>query len=259
MLLSPLPSLALVSFLGLASAAQHVPYTNPILPGWHSDPSCVFVAELDNTFFCTTSSFISFPGNPIYASQNLVNWTLASYSVSRVAQLPEIRTATNSQFGGMFANTLRYQNGTFFLISSWYNGDLGYPRFVLNTATDPFDDSSWTNMLEVETHGLTIDPDIFFDDDGSVVVASAGAPIIASYLDLATGKTSEPWTLWNGTGRGHPEGPHIYKKDGFYYLMIADGGTQLGHSATIARSKTLNGTWESSPYNPLVSNTGTDE
>lgn len=263
------PPLATVLLTGLTQAKRsNTTYTNPIIPGWHSDPSCVFVPELDNTTFCTTSSFMMFPGNPIYASRDLIHWELASNALSRVAQLPTIRTATNvldtpgaPQLGGMFANTLRYHSGKFYLISTWANADAGLPSFVLNTATDPYNDDSWTDLLYVETpvaqKGFTIDPDIFFDDDGKVIVAGSGSPIIACYLDLATGKTSEPWPLWNGTGGSSPEGPHIYKRDGYYYLLIAEGGTQIGHAATVARSKSLNGTWESSPHNPLVSNKNT--
>ncbi|RMZ73213.1 xylosidase : arabinofuranosidase [Pyrenophora seminiperda CCB06] len=252
-------SLALGLFSALTNA-QNVAYTNPILPGWHSDPSCVFAAELENTTFCTTSSFLAFPGNPIYASQDLVNWKLASNALSRVEQLPEIRTATNQQFAGMFANTLRFHKGRFYLISAWINTDIPNPRFVLNTATDPFDDASWGDLMLIEPSSRTIDPDIFFEDDGSIVVASSGTPIIASHLDITTGKLSEPWNMWNGTGGDSIEGPHLYKKDGYYYLLIAEGGTQLGHSAIVARSKNLiNGTWEASPSNPLVSNRGTNE
>ncbi|KAJ3960752.1 hypothetical protein N0V92_002592 [Colletotrichum tropicale] len=233
-------------------------YTNPILPGWHSDPSCTFVPEWNDTVFCTTSTFMAFPANPVYASKDFVNWRLASNAVNRVSQFPVIRSGTQGNGGGMFANTLRYHNGTFYLISTWASAELGGPRFVMFTATDPYDDLAWSNVIWLQTPGYTIDPDIFFDDDGSVVVASAGEPIIAAYLDLATGNTSEPWELWAGTGGQSAEGPHIYKRDGYYYLLIAEGGTQLNHSATMARSQSLKGPWEAAPHNPLVSNRGTD-
>lgn len=157
----------------------------------------------------------------------------------------------------MFANTLRYHNGTFYLISTWASAELGGPRFVMFTTTNSYDDLAWSNVIWLQTPGYTVDPDIFFDDDGSVVVASAGEPIVAAYLELATGNTSEPWELWAGTGGQSAEGPHIYKRDGYYYLLIAEGGTQLNHSATMAQSKSLKGPWEAAPRNPLVSNRGT--
>ncbi|KAK8024398.1 hypothetical protein PG993_012464 [Apiospora rasikravindrae] len=273
MILSARALLALVPLLRLSNAtpatatASNVTtttrsYNNPILPGWHSDPSCVFVAEgpYNNTAFCTTSTFMAFPGNPLYASRDLTTWKLATHSLNSVAQFPEIRTATNQQFAGMFANTLRHQNGTFYLISAWINTAVELPRFVLFTTTDPYDDAAWSNGLWVDTPTRTIDPDLFFDEDGSAVMASSGNPIIARRLDTSTGQTSEAWALWNGTGAGSTEGPHLYRKDGWYYLLLAEGGTQLGHRATLARSRTLapNATWEPCPSNPLVSNSGTD-
>lgn len=251
--------LACMLALGLVLAVSDVAYTNPILPGWHSDPSCIFVAEFNETYFCSTSSFLDFPGNPIYASQDLIHWKLASNALSRISQMPDIQTQRGPEYGGMFANTLRFHNGTFYLISAWADDKYGVPLFVLFQTTNPFDASSWSDVKWVQTPGFTIDPDLFFDDDGSVVVASSGSPIIACFLDIATGNISETWTMWNGTGGSSQEGPHLYKKDGYYYLMIAEGGTQLGHAATVARSTSLRGPWEASPSNPLVSNAGTDE
>ena len=245
--------------LAASVQAHNVSYMNPIIPGWHSDPSCIFVSELDNTFFCTTSSFMSFPGFPIYASKDLLTWKLASYALNRLEQFPPIRTTNNLEFGGMWANTLRFNDGKFYLISTWFDGDVYKPEFVLTSAEDPYDNHSWKNLLKFEPPGDVIDPDLFFDDDGSVVVATSGTPIRACYLDLETGRTSTPWMLWNGTGGSNPEGPHIYKKDNYYYLLIAEGGTALGHATTMARSKTINGTWEPMPHNPLVSNRGTNE
>lgn len=264
MLSCTIPFSALALLFTNVGAVKNTSYTNPVIPGWHSDPSCVFVKELDNTLFCTTSSFMAFPGNPIYATQDFVNWRLASNALSRVEQLPEIRTATNIQIGGMFANTLRYHKGKFWLISAWANIDRPAPVFVLNTATNPYDDASWTNMVISETpdqsNGFTIDPDLFWEDDGSLIVAASGQPAIQAFkFDVNTGKLSKPFNLWTGTGGSSVEGPHIYKKDGYYYLLVAEGGTQIGHAATIARAKTLNGTWESSPTNPLVSNARTNQ
>ncbi|KAK1538771.1 xylosidase/arabinosidase [Colletotrichum costaricense] len=245
--------------LGVLGSLANTSYTNPIIPGWHSDPSCAFVPEWNETLFCTTSSFITFPGNPVYASKDLIDWKLASNAVNRVSQFPLIRNGSQGEDLGMFASTLRYNNGTFYLISTWVSAQLGGPKFVIFTTKDPFDDLSWSDAIWPETPGDTIDPDIFFDDGGSVIVASSGTPIKAVYLDLSTGNTSEPWDLWNGTGGANAEGPHVYKKDGYYYLLIAEGGTQLNHSATIARSKSIKGPWEAAPHNPLVSNRGTKE
>ena len=86
-----------------------------------------------------------------------------------------------------------------------------------------------------------INPDLFWDDDGGVIIAFAGPPIKASYIDLTTGKASERFDLWNGTGYNNPEGPYLYKEDSYYYLLIVEGGTELHHSSIIARSKSNNG------------------
>ena len=247
--------------LQLATAQPHThnsTYNNPILPGWHSDPSCTFVAERNNTFFCTTSSFSAFPGCPVYASADLTHWDLISNALNRPAQLPQIQTSTNSQTLGIFASTLRFHKGTFYLLTAWLNTENNGTQFVLFTTKDPYDDSSWTDAFHIENPEGAIDPDIFWDDDGQVIMAFSGAPIKAAYIDLSTGKAGEPFAMWNGTGYNNQEGPHLYKKDGYYYLLIAEGGTAILHSTTIARSKSIRGPWESSPHNPLVTARDTD-
>jgi xylan 1,4-beta-xylosidase len=96
----------------------------------------------------------------------------------------------------MFANTLRYYDGNLYLMSTWVNADAGLPTLVLNTATAPYDNDSWTDLLYVDTpkaqQGFMIDRDIFFDDDGKVVVAGSGTPVVACYQNIETGKMSEP-------------------------------------------------------------------
>ncbi|KAF7718521.1 Xylan 1,4-beta-xylosidase/Non-reducing end alpha-L-arabinofuranosidase [Penicillium ucsense] len=255
--------ITLIASFGLQAATalpqpHNSTFHNPILPGWHSDPSCIFVSEWNNTFFCTTSSFSAFPGCPVYASADLTHWDLASSALNRPAQLPQIQTATTSQTLGMFASTLRYHDGTFYLLTAWLYKPNNGTQFVLFTTKNPYDDSSWTDALHVENPKGRIDPDLFWDDDGSVVMAFSGAPIEAAYIDLTTGKAGEPFDMWNGTGFNNQEGPHLYKKDDYYYLLIAEGGTALEHSTTIARSRSLKGPWESSPHNPLVTARYTD-
>lgn len=93
-------------------------FTNPMLPGWHSDPSCTFVAEEDNSFFCATSSFLTFPGMPIYTSKDLLGWRLASHVFSRTSQVPQIGNTT-VQNGGLWATTIRYHDGKFYAIVSY--------------------------------------------------------------------------------------------------------------------------------------------
>ncbi|KAJ5160193.1 uncharacterized protein N7482_007197 [Penicillium canariense] len=201
---------------------------------------------------------MSFPGCPVFASTGLVNWDLISNVLNRPAQLPQIRTSTNGQNLGMFATTLRFHNGTFYLIGAWVDSDHGGVEIVLFTTINPYDDNAWTNSIRIQNPTRAIDPDTFWDDDGSVIMAVAGSPIQASYIDLATGNATKPFDMWNGTGYNNQEGPHLYKKYGYYYLLIAEGGTELLHSATIARSRSITGPWGSSPSNPLVTARYTD-
>lgn len=250
-------SMAVLGLHIAPSKAQNTTYNNPIIPGWHSDPSCTFVPEWNNTFFCTASTMLAFPGCPIFASKDLAHWDLISNALNRPQQLPAIQTDLNVQNLGIFASTLRYRNGTFYLITSFL--DAGHPlELLVFTTTDPYDDNAWTSPSQIQNPLSRIDPDLFWDDDGSVIMTVSGAPIQAFYIDLITGNVSEPIALWNGTGYPYQEGPHLYKKDGYYYLLIGEGGTELHHSTTIARSKSIEGPWESSPYNPLVSARYTD-
>lgn len=102
-------------YIGVVPAGRGVRasrYLNPVLPGFHLDPSCIYVEELNETFFCVTSSFSVFPGIPIHASKSLTNWKLASNVLNRPSQLPEFASTPTGQ-DGIFAPTLRYHNGTF--------------------------------------------------------------------------------------------------------------------------------------------------
>ncbi|KAL7623415.1 hypothetical protein AAE478_007097 [Parahypoxylon ruwenzoriense] len=248
------PALLLASTAAPLASAQpeNSTYYNPVLPGWHSDPSCT---QVNGTFFCATSTFISFPGLPIYASRDLVDWKLASHAWNRESQLPGVSWSTAGQQEGMFAPTLRHRDGLFYVICEY----LGTPDGIVGVvfrSEDPFSDAAWSDPVTFRTE--RIDPDLFWDDDGKVYVATQG--IVLQELNLDTGELSQsPISLWNGTGGVWPEGPHLYKKDGWYYLMIAEGGTATDHSITIARSRNITGPYEAYENNPILTNRGTDE
>ncbi|KAL4896023.1 glycosyl hydrolase [Aspergillus ambiguus] len=239
------------------STSTNSTYTNPILPGWHSDPSCTFVPEEDNTFFCTVSSFLSFPGIPIYASKDLLHWKLVSNAVTRPEQVPEIANSTSqTQQDGLWASTLRYRQGRFYLLTSYVSM---YPTFQTNgllfTTTDIYSDDAWSDPVRFQIGD--IDPDIFWDDDGTAYVSYAG--ISQQTINLETGATGPATKIWTGTGGATPEGPHIYKKDGWYYLCIGEGGTELGHRQTIARSRNVSGPYDGYGGNPILTNLNTTE
>lgn len=252
--------LSVLTLAGQAQSQEAAPanktFHNPILPGWNSDPSCTFVKEWDNTFFCTVSSFLAFPGVPVYASKDLVNWKLASNALTRPEQLPEL-SRNSQQNEGIWASTVRYHEGTFYLITSyvsWYEG--WGPKILLFTTTDPYDDASWTGPLHVDNPANDIDPDLFWDNGKAYMSVAAG--IYVSEIDLSTGTATEPYRVWNGTGDRNPEGPHFYHKDDYYYLLIGEGGTETNHSVTMARSEEFEGSFVGAPQNPILTAKNTD-
>jgi hypothetical protein len=134
-------------------------------------------------------------------------------------------------------------------------------NFIVST-TDIYT-GKWSDPVYFDFYG--IDPSLFFDTDGKAYLCGSKSPgpetkIMLFQIDVNTGKKlTEEKELWHGTGGIYPEGPHIYIKDSFYYLMVAEGGTHEGHSVTMARSKNLWGPYEASPLNPILSAAGTDE
>lgn len=122
-------------------------------------------------------------------------------------------------------------------------------------STDPYNDNAWSDPIRHVTQ--FIDPDIFWDEDGTTYVATAGT--FLQTVDLETGNFSEAHSIWNGTTGEFLEGPHIYRKDGYYYLLVAEGGSGLNHSVTMARSKDIWGPYESNPANPVLTNAHTSE
>ncbi|KAK7183656.1 hypothetical protein PSPO01_10314 [Paraphaeosphaeria sporulosa] len=247
----------LLAFLSLALGilAQsyqtgNATFYNPALPGWHSDPSCI---RRDDTFFCVTSTFIAFPGLPVYASKDLRNWRLISHVWNRESQLPGVSWNTTQQQQGMYAATIREHKGEIYVVCEYLGLSQGIIGVLFKTK-DPFNDAAWSDPVTFSPK--KIDPDLFWDDDGTLYVATQG--IILQKLDMETGELSQPpISLWNGTGGVWPEGPHIYKKDGYYYLLIAEGGTAEDHSITMARSRKLTGPYEAYAGNPVLTARGT--
>ncbi|KAL3488041.1 glycosyl hydrolase [Aspergillus germanicus] len=256
-------AILLVLLAHLALAYGHRPenlaFRNPILPGFHPDPSCIFVPEWDDTFFCVTSSFGAFPGLPIYASKDLQNWKLIGNALNREEQLPELGLL-NSTTGGIYAPTLRYKDGTFWLVTTLVHAD--YPRndtsrwnnIIFNTK-NPYREETWSLAVRFDFEGY--DPSPFWDRDGQAYMVASyywrkELAIKIAQINLHSGRTG-PWeTIWSGTGGIAPEGPHIYYTDRMYYLVIAEGGTAEGHMVTMARSRHLKGPYEANPANPVL-------
>ncbi|MCM3444221.1 glycoside hydrolase family 43 protein [Metabacillus halosaccharovorans] len=226
-------------------------YSNPIISGFHPDPS---ICKAGDDFYLVTSSFDYFPGIPLFHSTDLVNWSQIGHVLTRESQLPLTRQHSFTTSQGIYAPTIRYHNGRFYVITT--NITIRKSFFVW--ADDP--KGPWSEPIFIEGL-LGYDPSLFFDDDGKVYLTAASFPgfgpegIIQTEIDIETGEMkSETQLIWEGTGGSSPEGPHLYKINGMYYLLIAEGGTEYGHMVTIARSKSPYGPFESNPNNPILSN-----
>ena len=218
-------------------------FTNPILSGSFPDPSICCVG---NDFYMVHSTFEYFPGIPLMHSKDLVSWNQIGNILNRRSQL-ELKGMRSS--GGIYAVTIRHHNGTFYAITTLVDGG---GNFYVSTK-DPF--GEWSDPVWIDEEG--IDPSLFFDDDGKVYytrhVGGGDGYIGQAEIDLATGKLkSKLQNVWAGTGGQWAEGPHLYKINDYYYLLIAEGGTSFDHEITIARSKHPMGPFESNPKNPIL-------
>jgi xylan 1,4-beta-xylosidase len=236
-----------------AATPRITTFRNPVLPGFHPDPSVVRVGPW---FYLVNSSFELFPGVPIHRSRDLVHWEPIGHALARETQLPLGKAAPSC---GIFAPTIRESRGTFYVITTNVTDGGNF----LVTAKDP--SGPWSEPVRITGQG-GIDPSLFFDDDGKVYLTSTGGSpdgppdpgIWQSLLDVTTGKIlSHPRLVWRGTGGRYPEGPHLYKIGARYYLMISEGGTEYGHMVTIARAPAPWGPFEACPRNPILTQRNT--
>ena len=220
-------------------------YTNPIIKGFNPDPS---ICRVGDDFYLATSTFEFSPGLPVYHSKNLIDWELVSHGLSRPEQMTLSRKIPNAF--GLYAPTIREINGRFYMVCTNVADDnFAQGNFLIWT-----DDirGEWSDPIWLDTPG--IDPSLFVDDDGTVYYSGTHKDIYVRQLNLETGELGERLKVWDGTGAADPEAPHIYKKDGYYYLLIAEGGTSYGHMISMARSKNLTGPYENCPHNPVMTN-----
>jgi alpha-N-arabinofuranosidase len=231
-------------------------FRNPILPGFHPDPSIVRVG---NDYYLVNSSFGFYPGLPISHSRDLVNWTQIGNAIDRPDML---------DFSGLgiaravFAPTIRHHEALFYIVNTCT--DCG-GNFII---TAPNAAGPWSKPVFLpEVDG--IDAEIFFDDDGRVWITNNGPPLGTprysghralwiQELDLNSMKMTGPRTVVIDGGvkpADNPiwtEGPHIVKRDGWYYLFAAEGGTAGDHSETVFRSRAVTGPYVPGPVNPIL-------
>ena len=236
-------------------------YRNPILQGFHPDPA---ITQVGRDYYLVTSSFAYFPGLPIFRSHDLVSWTQIGNAIDRPRQLDFGKLGLS---GGVFAPDISYHDGLFYIANTCV--DCG-GNFVITAreAAGPWSDPHW-NKID------GIDPSLFFDTDGQAWILNNGPPPgtpryeghRAIWLQRFDTKTLQPFgerTLLVDGGV-HPEekpiwaeGPHIFRRNGYYSLMTAEGGTAENHSEVIYRSRTITGPYAPDAHNPILTQRGLD-
>ncbi len=239
---------------GVPGDEAHATFSNPIISGFAPDPS---IARVGDDFYLVNSTFEYFPGIPVYHSRDLVRWELISYALHDTSQVDLDNVSSGA---GIHASTIRYHDGTFYVITT-NNLDGTLVNFIV-TADDPR--GPWSAPFVLEG-APGIDPSLFFDDDGRVWYVGNRAPpdpefpgqmeIWLQELDLGRmALIGERHYLWRGCcGGAWAEGPHIYKRDGYYYLLISEGGTAFEHALSVAISRNITGPYENNPRNPILS------
>ncbi len=249
--------------LSISLSAQEKTFTNPIIPGGYPDPS---ICRVGDDYYIVNSSFEYFPGLPIHHSKDLVNWELVGYGLHRENQVNGVVNLVDvNSNGGIHAPTMRYHQGLFYIITTnvYYHQESNTTDFVnfIITAKDIKGPWSEPHVLE---GAPGIDPDIFFDEDEKVWYVGTRSPenpnfsgegeIWLQEIDLENWRlVGDRIALWRGAcGGTWVEGPHMYKRNGRYYLMVAEGGTGFDHAVMIAVSDDITGPYLSNARNPIL-------
>lgn len=218
-------------------------YHNPIRRGMFPDPSIVRVGK---DYYMVNSSFIFFPCIPISHSKDLIHWEIIGHAVTE----PEWASLDELEGGrGYWAPDISYDNGRFYITATYRLNDTGtvYRKQIVVSSEKP--EGPYSKPAIIDEDG--IDPSIFHEDGRHYMLLNRGARILELNEDC-TKQISEAELLYYGDQKRAPEGPHLLKKDGYYYLFLAEGGTGAGHRISVARSKTLMGNYEPCPYNPIM-------
>lgn len=228
---------------------------NPIIPGFNPDPSIIRVGE---DYYIATSTFEWFPGVQIHHSKDLVNWTLIARPLNRLSQLNMYGLPDSC---GVWAPCLSYDQGTFYLVYSnvkSFDGPWKDTPNYLVTTNDILGD--WSEPTYLGSYGF--DGSLFHNIDGkkwflSMLVDHRKGKffggIVMQEFDAAEGKLiGDTHHIFEGTELSKTEGPHLYYRNGYYYLIAAEGGTEYGHAVSMARSKSIFGPYEVHPENPII-------
>ncbi len=235
---------------------------NPVLPGFNPDPS---ICRVGDDYYIATSTFEWFPGVQIHHSRDLVHWRLAARPLERRSQLDLLGCPDS---GGIWAPCLTHARGRFWLIFTNVRSLEGAfkdtPNFLVTAERI---DGPWSEPVPLNSSGF--DPSLFHDDDGrqwlvnqlwdhrpSAPTRFAGI-VIQAYDHAAQRLVGEPRLLHRGTALGISEGPHLYRRGGWVYLVLAEGGTSWQHAVSVLRARRLDGPWEEHPDNPILTSLNT--
>jgi xylan 1,4-beta-xylosidase len=232
-------------------------YANPVLAGFYPDPSLTRVGD---DYYLVTSTFAYFPGIPVFHSRDLVSWRQIGNAIDRPDQLDFGRLGLSR---GVFAPAIEHHRGTFWILNTCV--DCGGNFLV--TATNPA--GPWSDPVWLPEIEGGIDPSLFFDEDGRAWIVNNGPPegtplyeghraIWLQEFDPRAKRMIGPRRVLVNGGvdiSQRPiwiEGPHIIRRDGYYYLIAAEGGTAEGHSQVVLRSRSVTGPYVPGPNNPIL-------
>jgi xylan 1,4-beta-xylosidase len=234
--------------------------TNPILPGFHADPSICRVPGTDgDDFYIATSTFEWWPAVRIHHSRDLKHWRHHSYAVTRKSQLD---LTGHPDSAGVWAPCLSYAHGQFWLIYTDVRSTFGAFKDTHNyLVTAPSIDGPWSEPITLNSSGF--DPSLFHDEDGRSWLLNQqwthqpgkhhfNGILLQEYDREARRLVGPVKNIYAGTELGVVEGPHLYRRNGWYYLLTAEGGTFYEHAVTLARSRSIDGPYETLPGNPLL-------
>lgn len=240
------------------SAAVH-----PIVSGFHPDPTVCRVGE---DYYLAHSSFEYFPGAPLFHSRDLVSWRQIGNILDRRGQFLR---GDGRPSGGIYGSTLRHHDGRLYFVTTNVGHDMGQTIVSAELLSDT-DHANlvWSDPVFVP-RAAGIDPDLAWDEDGTCYLTWTGAVrtdddgrsangIWQGRLDMKTGEFEEAaYQVWEGSGLAYPEAPHLYRIGDHWYLLLAEGGTERGHSVTIARADRPEGPYEACPRNPVLTHRST--
>lgn len=237
---------------------------NPVLRGFNPDPS---ILKVGDTFYIATSTFEVYPGIQIHESKDMVNFEVVSQPLTEDI----IDLTNNNPSSGVWAPDITYKDGEFYIVFSnvktWSRGPFkDVYNYIIHSKSIK---GPWSKPVFINSSGF--DASLFHDDDGKSYFINQewdyrglrGAPcfrgILVQEIDLVNMTLiGEAKNVFRGTDRGLVEGPHIFKRNGYYYLICAEGGTDFNHAESVSRSTNVFGQYITHPNKLILSSKDSD-